>query len=290
VEALFVDGHEVTGVDVAKRPNDQPGEFIHENLRVLCPVWDADFDAVVHLAAFGGVARAAREPRFIFEQNIQSTAALVDFLKGMPMLRRVILASSFSVYGSHSHLATELSTVDPLETYAASKLGQELAFIGSGLPVTTLRFSSVYGRYMRFADDEATILAKIVGHVMREETLVINEDGHQQRDFVYVGDIVDAIRAQLALPAGLLPDHERLVNICTAQGTSLRSAIQAVGLVLGKKPRVEYTGIARPGDMRDCIGGSTARMTALLGRVPTSFPRGAIEAFAGLETEKERRP
>lgn len=280
-EHLHAKGHHVLGVDIRKSEQDAWAEM-HMNVTEFADVWDEHFDAVVHLAAFGGVARAAREPKFVFDQNVTATSALVQFLKSIHNLKRVILASSFSVYGSHADLASEATETQPLEVYAASKLGQELAFVGSGLPVTTLRFSSVYGRYMRFDDDEATILAKIVGRVMREEVLIINEDGYQTRDFVYVGDVLAAIDALLEKPFDTIPDHERLVNVCTGQAVTLKGAIETIGQILGKRPRIEYTGKARPGDMRQCVGGSTARLQNLIGRPPTPFAKGAIDAFAGL--------
>src|SRR6185295_8736762 len=65
---------------------------------------DAHFDdveAVVHLAALGGVARAAREPANILEANCAGTGRLVEAARRWTRLRRVVLTSSFSVYGAN---------------------------------------------------------------------------------------------------------------------------------------------------------------------------------------------
>lgn len=284
VDALSLDGHDVLGVD-AKAPREgAPGTHVRNDLRDTYFPKDSGFDACVHLAAFGGVARAAQHPRTIFEANANATINLVDQLRKMPSLRRVILASSFSVYGAATPIPwTEETPTGPLEPYAASKMAQELAFVGRGLPLTTLRFSSVYGQRMRLEDSEATIIAKLAGGIAKGEKLTIFEDGYQTRDFVHVSDIVAVIRHLLseATPSGVVPERRRLLNVCTGEATSLRYAIDTLSKILGKAPVVEYPGTARPGDMRHCRG-NPARVQSLLGRPMKSFALGAIDAFAGL--------
>ena len=60
-----------------------------------------DVEAVVHLAALGGVGRAAKETENVLSANVGGTAKLVDAAAGWPKLRAMVLASSFSVYGSN---------------------------------------------------------------------------------------------------------------------------------------------------------------------------------------------
>jgi nucleoside-diphosphate-sugar epimerase len=283
VDALCADGHDVLGVDIKAPREGAPGTHVRQDLRDTYFPKDSGFEAVVHLAAFGGVARAAKHPRTIFEANTVSTVNLVEQMRKMPGLRRVILASSFSVYGNATTPTGEDVPFGPLEAYAASKGAQELAFVGQGLPLTTLRFSSVYGRRMHWDDAEATILAKLAGWIARGEKLTINEDGYQSRDFVHVSDIVATVRMLLAQspPSGVVPAVRRLINVCSGQPTTLRRAIEVISHVVGKVSEVEYTGKARPGDMRHCLG-DPARLRGLLGREPLSFALGAIDAFAGL--------
>ena len=61
----------------------------------------ADVEGVVHLAALGGVSRAAKEPANVLTANVAGTAHLVDAMQRWPRLRAVVLASSFSIYGSN---------------------------------------------------------------------------------------------------------------------------------------------------------------------------------------------
>jgi len=282
-DALCADGHDVVGIDVKAPREGSPETHIRKDVRDAFFPEGSGFDAAIHMAAFGGVSFAAKHPRQIFESNVDATIQLVDQLRKMPELKRVILASSFSVYGNQCPV-TEESPVAPIETYAASKLAQELCFRGAPLPLSVLRFSSVYGRRMRLDDSEATIMAKLVGWISRGDAFEINEDGYQTRDFVHVGDVVDAIRGLLAsaAPSGVVHPRQALVNVCTGEAITLRRTIETLSQILGKPAKVEYNGKARPGDMRDCRGGDVSRLRGLLGRSPTTFALGAIEAFAGL--------
>src|SRR5262249_9556610 len=129
---------------------------------------DREIEVVVHLAALGGVSRAAREPVNILDANCRGTARLAAATRNWPGLRKIILGSSFSVYGANyayrckscgaeasgerdperldrgqfevicrrcdAEMAilpiTEEATPSPLETYGVSKYMQELCFRG----------------------------------------------------------------------------------------------------------------------------------------------------------------
>ena len=272
----------------------------------------ADVEAVVHLAALGGVARAAREPANILEANCAGTGRLVEAARQWGSLRRVVLASSFSVYGaSYTYRCmrcgregdgvrhapdldagrfevrcracaadaeilpiTETARPDPLETYGASKYMQELCFKGlTACPVSILRFSSVYGPRLRLDDGEATIIARIVGWVRAGERPKLFEDGRQIRDWVFVGDVVAAI---LALLEGA--EVGPVTNVCSGVATRLVEACERIAEALGVDCPPEVVGGYRPGDMRHCLGDPSA-LHALLGRNPLAFKDGVGMAF-----------
>jgi|GEM_PF-1925226 len=270
-----------------------------------------DVEAIVHLAALGGVARAAREPANIISANAAGTARLYESARAWPKLRRFVLISSFSIYGAgyryycpacgHEQGAARLPAAlgaarfevacescgrdcsvlpiredarpDPLETYGASKYMQELALRGLDPAVLAiLRLSSVYGPRLRLEDGEATIIAKLAGWIQAGHSPSLFEDGEQLRDWVWVGDVVDAV---LALLDGR---GAPVTNVCSGQGTSLRQACQVLAGILGRNCAPRIVGGFRPGDMRHCLGDPT-RLTELLGRPPLSFAAGARLAF-----------
>jgi dTDP-L-rhamnose 4-epimerase len=272
----------------------------------------ADTEAVIHLAALGGVSRAAREPANVIGANVSGTATLVEAARSWPRRRAVVLASSFSIYGSGytyrclvcgairlgardaARLAagefevrcdacggdTEIVPITtdavpaPLETYGASKYMQELCFRGfDHAPVHIMRFSSVYGTRLRLHDGEATIIAKLAGWIGDGQAPTLFEDGQQIRDWVYVGDVVAT-----ALALAQQPSPARVVNVCSGVPTTLQEACEILADCLGTGVEPKIVGGFRPGDMRHCLG-DAAPLTELLGRSPVPFAEGARLTF-----------
>jgi len=321
-----VDALRETGMDVVCIDSLDPGvhhgrpdylrgdvDYCFTDLRVWAP--DARFDdveAVVHLAALGGVGRAAREPANIIEANCAGTGRLVEAARRWGRLRTVVLASSFSVYGANytyrctgcgrgqdgSRRASDLDagrfevtcrrcgaeaeimpiTVearpDPLETYGASKYMQELCFKGfTTCPVSILRFSSVYGPRLRLNDGEATIIARIAGWVRAGDRPRLFEDGRQIRDWVFVGDVVAVVQALLTRV-----EAPSVTNVCSGVPTRLVEACELIADAVGADCAPDIVGGYRPGDMRHCLGDPSA-LRALLGRDPLAFKDGVQMAF-----------
>lgn len=272
----------------------------------------ADIEVIVHCAALGGVARAAREPVAIVEANAGGTAALLAAARQMPDLKRIVHISSFSVYGSNyryrcgacsSELAAARRTSDldagrfevicgkcgaeaeimpitaaaipaPLETYGASKYMQELCYAGfDHCDVKILRLSSVYGQRLRLYDGEATIIAKLAGWIKEGRSPELLEDGNQKRDWVYVGDVVDTVMALLHEKAA-----GKITNVCSGVPTTLKEACARISEVCGHPCEPVIRGGYRPGDMRHCLGDSAA-VESILGRKPVAFDDGCLKAF-----------
>ena len=326
VDALRNAGAEVIGLD-SLDPGVHHGapdylrkdvDYCFADLRSWSP--DTRFDdveLVVHLAALGGVSRAAREPAVIVEANAGGTARLLAYARQWPKLRRTILAGSFSIYGGNYEYVcpdcatrtngarktkdleagrfevmcpkcgaeariqpiTESATPGPLETYGASKYMQELCFRGFDRgEVTILRFSSVYGTRLRLDDGEATIIARIAGWIRAGERPPLFEDGRQIRDWVYVGDIVDSV-LKLANGAAAPP----VINVCSGTPMTLTQACREIAKSMGLPCDPKVVGGYRAGDMRHCLGDPT-RLRELLGREPLTLPQAARAAFGGVQT------
>lgn len=272
-----------------------------------------DIEVVVHFAALGGVNRAAREPENVITANVGGTSRLLAAMGRWARLRMVILASSFSVYGSSyryrcTHCGrtrdggrverdmvagryevycsacrqptavlplSESTSPEPLEVYGASKYMQELCFRGfQHAPVHILRQSSIYGPRLRSADGEATIIAKIAGWTAAGSTIQLFEDGHQIRDWVHVDDTIAAALALVSRGTG-----PPIINVCTGTPTSLLEACDVIGEAMGRPSIVDVVGGFRSGDMRHCLGNPTL-LRELIGRDPITFRVGARKAFS----------
>ncbi|MGA8220673.1 MAG: NAD-dependent epimerase/dehydratase family protein [Candidatus Acidiferrales bacterium] len=329
VDALCGRGAEVIGLDsldpgvhrsIPEYLNPK-AEYCFADLRA----WRADerlsdVDGIIHLAALGGVTRAAREPVNILEANCLGTARLAEAAKEMLKVRTIVLGSSFSVYGSNYRYVcpscgkesdgsrdparlesgsyevlcsrcgtesqveaiTEAASPSPLETYGASKYMQELCFRGfRNCRVGILRFSSVYGKRLRLDDGEATIIARLAGWIRSGQQPKLFEDGRQIRDWVYVEDVVEGLLATLA--------SERpaaVVNVCTGVPIRLIEACGHIAKAMGLRCSPEITGEHRPGDMRHCLG-NPSKFEELIGRKPLTLREGARLAFGGKTNETE---
>ncbi|WP_225837930.1 NAD-dependent epimerase/dehydratase family protein [Streptomyces sp. NK08204] len=152
----------------------------------------AGADAVVHLAARPSVPRSLADPFASHEANATGTVRVLEACRRR--LTHVVAASSSSVYGSvtdlpkHENLPTR-----PLSPYAASKLATEsyvLAYGAAfGLPALAFRFFNVYGPLQPAGHAYAAVVPAFIDAALRGRPLTVFGDGHQTRDFTYVGTV-----------------------------------------------------------------------------------------------------
>jgi UDP-glucose 4-epimerase len=206
-------------------------------------------DAVVHLAARPSVPRSLADPLASHDVNATGTMYVLEACRRAGTY--AVLASSSSVYGSvaelpkHEDLATR-----PLSPYAASKLAAEaylLAYAaGYALPALALRFFNVYGPLQPAGHAYAAVVPAFIDAALRGEPVRIHGDGHQTRDFTYVGTVArvlaDAVvrRVTSGVP----------VNLAYGSRVSLLELIDRLSPLLDRPVRVRHEP-PRPGDVRD---------------------------------------
>jgi nucleoside-diphosphate-sugar epimerase len=214
-ERLLADGHAVTGVDCFTPYYPRPvKERNLANLRgrlkftfydldlADAPMTEAFGDAewVFHLAAMPGLTRSWTHFDEYNRCNLRVTHRLLEALKPSKSLKRLIYASTSSVYGKYASGDESLPT-KPSSPYGITKLaGEQLCRVYGdefGLPVVVLRYFSVYGPRQR--PDMG--YHKFIAAVLRGEPITLTGDGLQVRGNTYVSDCVDAtVRAAGAMP------------------------------------------------------------------------------------------
>ena len=209
----------------------------------------AEADAVVHLAARPSVPRSLADPEASHDVNATGTVRVLEACRRESV--HVVAASSSSVYGSvaalpkHEDLPTR-----PLSPYGASKLATEayvLAYGASfGLPVLPFRFFNVYGPLQPAGHAYAAVVPAFVDAAMRGEPLLIHGDGHQTRDFTFVGTVTgvltDAVLRRVT--------SDEPVNLAFGTRVSVLELTRRLATVLGTPVEVRH-GPARAGDIRD---------------------------------------
>lgn len=242
--------------------------------------------AVVHLAAQAGVRHSIEAPDSYLATNLAGTFQLLEAARAYPPAH-LVMASSSSVYGGGlTGPCRETDPTDrPMSFYAATKKATEgMAHSYAalyGLPVTMLRFFTVYGPWGR--PDMAPFL--FTQALMEDRPIPLFNHGRMQRDFTYVDDLVDAIRALM----DVIPRHPaipvagdslspvapwRVVNIGTGAPVPLIAFIDALQAATGRTARLQMLPM-QPGDVV-----ATWADTGLLDRL--TGPRGITPLDVGL--------
>ena len=224
-------------------------------------------DVVFHQAALPSVPRSIDQPINCNEVNIGGTLNVFVASKDEGV-RRVIIASSSSVYGN-----TEVQPKDegmslrPLSPYAVSKLaGESYASVFSrvyGLQTVALRYFNVFGPRQNPHTQYAAVIPRFIKAMSRGERPVIYGDGLQSRDFSYVENVVQAnlLAAEAPSVGG------ELMNIACGEAHSLLNLVEILNRLLGTNISPVFEP-ARKGEVLHSLA-SISRAHRLLGYKPS---------------------
>jgi UDP-glucose 4-epimerase len=221
VDALVARGDEVTVVD-----NFASGKREYVNAAATLFEHDirepfmVDADAVFHLAAQADVQTSMKDPGYDAAVNVVGTA---NVLAGARDAQVIFASSGGAGYGECTEPATEESPFLPLSPYGIAKKCGEEYLAGwnriHGTNHVSLRFANIYGE-RQDAGLEGGVVAIFLERMARGDETVIYGDGRQERDFVYVGDIVAALLATVGKSGGPF-------NIGTGVGTTVNDLHEA---------------------------------------------------------------
>ncbi|WP_113701581.1 NAD-dependent epimerase/dehydratase family protein [Nonomuraea lactucae] len=208
----------------------------------------ADATTVVHLAARPSVPRSLADPLASHAVNATGTLNVLEACRATRP--HLILASSSSVYGDCAEpYKHEDLPARPLSPYGASKLATEayaLAYAHSfGLPVLPFRFFNVYGPMQAADHAYAAVIPAFVSAALRGRPVPVHGDGHQARDFTFVGSVTTV----LAEAAARRVVSDRPVNLAFGTRVSLLELMDIMGGVLGQAIQASHLP-ARVGDIR----------------------------------------
>ena len=210
--------------------------------------WDG-IDGVIHLAAKAGVRPSLEDPAAYVRANVLATVQILEGARRAG-IRRIVLASSSSVYGdtTTAPFGESAAAVEPVSPYAASKRAGELmaeAFAHLyGARIANLRYFTVYGPRQR--PDLA--IHKFTASIARGESIRMFGDGSTERDYTYVSDVVDGTLAALEWTGRAGKAESRAFNIGGGGRVRLDRLIALIGEALGVTPRIERAPM-QPGDV-----------------------------------------
>ena len=296
VADVFLDkGWDVTVVDdlTSGKKENVPAAAEFHRVSVTSPelarlVTQTRFDVVTHLAAQIDVRKSVADPVTDATINILGTLNLMEALRAGNASTRVIFTSTGgALYGDfNTPPNVETYPKDPESPYAISKLSAEyyLAYFGRvhNMDSGAVRFANVYGP-RQDPHGEAGVVAIFCGRLLQNKPLTIFGDGSQTRDYVYVGDVAQAVYLAATEP---LPERGRLdaraFNVGTGKGTSVVDLAKLLQQAAGTKAKIEFAP-HRPGEQQESfVNADKAR--DLLGWAPSvTLSEGLAKTFAWFE-------
>ncbi len=238
-------------------------------------------DVVYHLAAQTGV-RASWGKGFLnyTTRNINATQIILEAAKEVKSLKRIVYASSSSIYGDAATMPTpETLCPQPVSPYGITKLaGERLCWLyqqNFGVRVTALRYFTVYGP--RHRPDMA--FHKFFKAAMDNDAISIYGDGQQTRDYTFVSDIVAANMAAAEVPEAI----GEAFNIGGGSRVTLIELLEIMEQVMGRPIRRDYIEQAK-GDARHTSADIT-KAKKVLGYAPqVSLTEGLTREWEWIQT------
>lgn len=205
-------------------------------------------DCVVHLAALPSVPRSVQDPLTTSEANITGTLNTLLAARDEGV-RRVVLASSSSIYGANATMPKHEGLVpQPISPYAVSKLAAEQyarAFSTVyDLETVALRYFNVFGPRQDPTSQYSGVVARFIRLALEGGQPVVFGDGTQSRDFTYVANVVDAtLRAATASGAA-----GQVCNVGCGAPKTVLELVAAIAAVAGRDFAPAFAP-PRPGDV-----------------------------------------
>ena len=253
VDRLLSLGHKVVVIDnlsTGKLKNLNPSATFH-HLDITQPSVTEVFqreqpDLVFHLAAQVSVTQSTRDPFHDSDVNVFGTLRLLEAARKCGIEKFIYSSTGGALYGDpETHPCTEEHPVLPVSPYGMSKyiaeLYLDLYHRLYQINFTTLRYGNVYGPRQE-AHGEAGVVAIFTQAMLEGHQPQIFGDGNQERDFVFVDDVVDA--NMLAINKG----NGVSFNIGTGEKTSVNQIFESLQSIIGYRWGPEH-GPARHGDV-----------------------------------------
>jgi UDP-glucose 4-epimerase len=254
VDAFIERGHEVHIFDdlsTGQKTNLNPKATLHtidiadpKAARLLEQIKP---DALSHHAAQMDVRHSVADPTFDARVNIIGFINLLEGCKNAGVKKVMFASSGGAVYGEQEiYPAPESHATQPASPYGVSKRTGELYLSyyhqAYGLPYIALRYANVYGP-RQSSKGEAGVVAIFLSLLLSGKTPLINGDGKQTRDYVFVGDVV------AANVAALESSYIGQINIGTGVETDVIAIYDHLRQAVGSQTQAQH-GPAKPGEQR----------------------------------------
>jgi UDP-glucuronate 4-epimerase len=309
VRRLTRDGHEIVGIDNLNNYYDVNLKLDRLELLKSLPRFrfqkldisnrsaveslfaGENFDRVIHLAAQAGVRYSLTSPHAYIDSNVTGTLNILEGCRHHGV-QHLVFASTSSVYGMNTNMpfSPHRGVDHPLSLYASTKRSGELMCHNYaalfGLPVTALRFFTVYGPWGR--PDMALFL--FTKNILAGKPIDVFNNGLHKRDFTFVSDIAEGVTKSCYHVAtenpdwtGTAPDPAtskapfRIYNIGNNSPVDLSRYIEVLEACLGRKAERNMLPL-QLGDVPDTFA-DVSDLEAAVGYRPSTSVENGVRAF-----------
>jgi dTDP-L-rhamnose 4-epimerase len=268
-------------------------------------------DAIIHLASAVGVGQSMYEIEHYCSVNILGTSILLEeIIRRKDKIRKLIIASSMSIYGEGAYISLDGSIVYPRQRdnellkmkkwdlydsnnctltpipvkevkplypdsiYAINKRDQEEMFLSIGkayeIPTVAFRMFNVYGERQSLSNPYTGVVAIFINKLLQGEQPIIFEDGNQLRDFIHVTDVAEAYYQAIITDSFV----NKSVNLGSGQRISVNEIALKLSSLLGLDINPKITNQYRPGDIRHCFADIKEICTYLDWKPKCTFSEG----------------
>ncbi len=249
------------------------------------------FDRVIHLAAQAGVRYSVKNPKAYVHSNLVGFSNVLEACR-TAKTPHLVYASSSSVYGMNSKVPFSANdAVDhPVSLYAATKRSNELMAHAyshiHGLPVTGLRFFTVYGPWGR--PDMAYF--KFAKAIAKGDPIEVYGDGSMSRDFTFIDDIVEGVVRiadkipQSAEKSGELKPSEsfapfKVYNIGNHSPVKVLEFVKILEAAMGKRAVIKFAPVQQ-GEVETTFA-DVSELVRDVGFAPSTDIRDGLAKFVG---------
>lgn len=270
-------------------------------------------DVVIHLASQTGTGQSMYEISRYVQHNANGTAKLLELISTLEQKpRRIILSSSRAVYGDGAYTdgkeiyypkgrcidnlqkgiwevcssggepltavpMQEAHLTKPTSVYGLTKLWQEQLLESycesQDIDLVTLRFQNVYGPEQELGNPYTGIIGIFTNAIAQGNPLEVFEDGLMTRDFVFVGDVAEAVVKCATCEKAL----NTVMNIGMGQAVTLLDVIQTIAEIVDKPAQYTVSGRFRVGDIRHAVADMNHYRSVFGSWVPTSLKDGLTQ-------------
>jgi UDP-glucose 4-epimerase len=215
-------------------------------------------DGVFHLAAIASVEKSTNEWYASTKCNLLATVNILESIKDSGKHIPFVFASSAAIYGDNSNCPlNETMPSYPLSSYGIDKYSSEqharIAGHIHNIPTAALRFFNVYGERQDPNSPYSGVISIFVNRALNEQEIVINGDGGQSRDFIYVGDICAMLYAAINKLHSQTKAGHLCFNACTGKATTIKELANLIKQITNSSSEIIFNP-PRIGDIYKSFG------------------------------------